>query len=239
MFPIGTVAVWQNCRAMRHEFGSDKGPGVRSHRVPGLLEPSVPLDIGAQAQRRRILNAMAASCGEKTFAKTTIADIVERAGTSRGTFYKHFNNKLECFIATVDSFVAELQTIAVDARRDAEPGPETIHRAAKSVLGRLAEEPDHARLLVIEAPIVEPAIVGRCRDLVLAGLQAQWPLGSGARSHGADAALAFGRAQVLIAEHVAGGQTEQLPQLLPEIVYIALLPFVGQEDALEHANNSQ
>jgi AcrR family transcriptional regulator len=222
--------------AMRHELGSIEEPRVRLGREPSVLEPSVPVDVGAQAQRLRVLDAMARSCGEKTFAKTTIADIVERAGISRATFYKHFANKLECFKASVESLIEELRDAASDAQADAEPGSDTICRAAAAVLERLAAKPDHARMLLIEAPIVDPTFVGRCRELALQGLQAQWPSGNGASSRGADATIAFGRAQVLIAEYVAGGRTELLPELLPEIVYISLLPFAGQEEALNHAD---
>lgn len=89
---------------MRHEIGSIGEPGV--------LMPTVPADIGARLQRQRILDGMAASCAEKTFAKTTIGDIVERAAISRATFYKHFANKEECFEAAVEQFVEELEEAA-------------------------------------------------------------------------------------------------------------------------------
>jgi len=38
---------------------------------------------------------------------------------------------------------------------------------------------------------------------------------------------------------VAAGQVEALPSLLPELVYIALLPYVGQDAALEQAQLSR
>jgi hypothetical protein len=50
-----------------------------------------------------------------------------------------------------------------------------------------------------------------------------------------DPRIAFGRAQVLIYSQITAGQAKRLPELLPEIVYIALLPFSGHEQALRQA----
>lgn len=215
---------------MRHEFDSAGESGV--------LDPSVPWDIGSQSQRRRILDAMAKGCAEKTFAKMTIADIVENAAISRATFYKHFANKRECFEAAVGSFVGELQAAAIEAQAEADSPFDAVCKAAEAVLNLLASKPDHARLLVLEAPIVDPKFIGGCRKSVLDGMKALWGSRDGKPS-GPDATIAYGRAQVLIAHHVAGGHSDRLPDLLPEMVYIALLPVVGQEEALENAQSQR
>jgi AcrR family transcriptional regulator len=69
-----------------------------------VLALAVPADVADQSRRQRILDAIAASCAEKTFATTTIADIVGRARVSRATFYKHFKSKRDCFDAALDHF---------------------------------------------------------------------------------------------------------------------------------------
>jgi AcrR family transcriptional regulator len=58
---------------------------------------------------------MTESCAEKTFAATTIADIVGKASISRATFYKHFTNKRECFDAAADRALAGLRAAVEDA----------------------------------------------------------------------------------------------------------------------------
>ena len=90
--------------------GEDAGGGAVGKF--GVLTPRLPQDIALRTQRQRILEAMAVSCAEKTFSSATIADIVSHANISRGTFYKHFNNKQECFYATADHFLLELQAAA-------------------------------------------------------------------------------------------------------------------------------
>jgi AcrR family transcriptional regulator len=202
----------------------------------GILTPSVPQDIGVQSQRHRILEAMAQSCAEKTFAATTIADIVSRANISRGTFYKHFANKQECFYAAADSFLLELQGAAAIAyTRGGDSPAEMIRDVIAAVLETLAAKPEQARLLLVDAPLVDPEIVRRYRNFVLGAMEKQLQAAGMDKRGQADPEIAFGRAKVLIAEYVAAGQVERLPELLPELVYIALLPYAGQETALAQA----
>jgi AcrR family transcriptional regulator len=201
-----------------------------------VLTPSIPWDIAARSQRERILQAMAKSCAEKTFAATTIADIVGHASISRATFYKHFNNKTECFYAVADSFLADLQGVAVEARATADDTKEgEIPAVMAAVLELLAKKPEHAKLLLVEAPNVDPEIVRRYRSLVIDALEAELRNIGNAGGGSADPEIAFGRAKVLVADQIAAGRIKRLPTLLPELVYIALLPYVGQDAALEQA----
>lgn len=49
--------------------------------------------------RQRLFDALEESIAQDGYPKTTIADIVRRARTSRRTFYEHFSSKDECFVA--------------------------------------------------------------------------------------------------------------------------------------------
>jgi AcrR family transcriptional regulator len=202
-----------------------------------MLTPSIPWDIAARSQRERILRAMAKSCAEKTFAATTIADLVGNASISRATFYKHFHNKTECFHATADGFLAELQKVATDARAKVDGSSKEwqVRAVAAAVLELLMAKPEHAKLLLVEAPSVDPEIVRRYRGLVIDALEAEMSRNGRVERAEADPELAFGRAKVMVADHIAAGQIERLPTLLPELVYIALFPYVGQQAALEQA----
>nr|WP_234901782.1 TetR/AcrR family transcriptional regulator [Mycolicibacterium fluoranthenivorans] len=60
-----------------------------------------------------MLTAFEESIAETGYAKTTIADIVRRARTSRRTFYEHFASKEECFVRLLAEANAEqVQQIA-------------------------------------------------------------------------------------------------------------------------------
>jgi len=204
----------------------------RSGDHPGVLTPSVPPDVGSRSQQQRILVAMSRSCAEKSFSATTIGDIVERASISRATFYKHFANKRECFDRAVEGFAEELVQVAVGTYSNATSQPEAVRKAVAAVLERLAKEPAYARLTVIEAPILEPGIIATHRDQAMDALKLHWEPGQTSDGTMADPRLAFGRAHVLAADYIAAGKIKKLPELVPEIVYILLLPFVGHREAL-------
>ena len=200
-----------------------------------VLALTVPWDVGAWDRRQRILDAMADAVAEKTFSATTIADIVSRAGVSRATFYKQFAGKRSCFEVAVDAFVAELRDAAKGAHSSADPPAEAIRKASVAVLGLLAAKPAYTKLALIEAVAVKPTTVDRYRHLLVDALAAQWAPDELPNDTGDATRAAFGRAQVLIFDQIAAGRVEQLPELLPDLVYIALLSFAGPDEALKQA----
>ncbi|MEV4316239.1 TetR/AcrR family transcriptional regulator [Actinocrispum sp. NPDC049592] len=67
--------------------------------------------------RQRLLDGLAASIVADGYRKTTVADIVRLARTSRRTFYEHFAGKEECLVALLADANAEMIrriTAAVD-----------------------------------------------------------------------------------------------------------------------------
>ncbi len=186
-------------------------------------------------KRQRILDAIAVSCAEKTYASTTISDIVSRAGISRATFYKHFPNKRSCFDAAVEGFVAELRAVGRAAHSDAADNPENVRRAIAAALALMTAAPDYTRLVVIEAIAVDPSLIDRFRTLLIAALRGAGDGADGALPNKAATRTAYGQAQVLVANQILVGRGDELQELLPDIVYIALFPFTGPEEALKQA----
>lgn len=177
-------------------------------------------------------------CAEKTYAATTIADIVKRASISRTTFYKRFPNKRACFDAALDSCLAQMQAAAAAAHDPSDPPPEAVRKAIGAVLDLMAERPAMAQLVMSDAITVEPAIVERYRSLLIPALEGLWDRAGEPRAGVADPLLAFGRAQILVFNQIVTGRTRQLPDLLGEIVYIALLPFAGHDEAMKQAQRA-
>ena len=53
-----------------------------------------------------------------------------------------------------------------------------------------------------------------------------------------DPRLAFGQAQVLILNQIANGRPTACRELLPEIVYLAVSPYGGHEEALRQSRRA-
>lgn len=75
--------------------------------------------VGEQtAFRQRLLDALEESIAEDGYPRTTVADIVRRARTSRRTFYEHFDSREACFVELLtDANADQVRQIsaAVDA----------------------------------------------------------------------------------------------------------------------------
>lgn len=199
------------------------------------MRPTTPLDIGQQTQRQRILDAMIESCAEKTFAATTITDIVARARISRTTFYKQFEDKRACFDAAVDYSVEELGRIAHGAIAPEDSPADASRKAITAVVEALAARPGLAQLLTGDAFAVDPMVIGRYRKATIPPLEALWAnRDNGGKKH-TDPRLAFGQAQVLILHQIASGKPDRLTEVLPELVYLAVTPFGGHEEALKQS----
>ena len=63
----------------------------------------LPSDLVSAVQRERLLVAMLRAASELGYRETNVQDVIDRAGVSRPTFYEHFANKEDCFLAAFDT----------------------------------------------------------------------------------------------------------------------------------------
>jgi AcrR family transcriptional regulator len=68
--------------------------------------------------RQRLLDALEEGIAEDGYPRTTVANIVRRARTSRRTFYEHFDSREACFVAFLTEANAE-QVRQISAAVDA------------------------------------------------------------------------------------------------------------------------
>jgi AcrR family transcriptional regulator len=188
--------------------------------------------------RRRIIDAMIDSCADKTYAATTITDIVARAHISRTTFYKQFDDKRACFDAAVATCIEQLQEVAASAHASASEPADAVRMAVTAVIEALAERPGLAQLLTGDAIAVDPQVIECYRKATIPALEALWSRNGGSAVAHSDPRLAFGKAQVLILNQIAIGEADRLPDLLPELVYLAVSPFGGHEVALHQSQRA-
>jgi AcrR family transcriptional regulator len=115
-----------------------------------------------QNQRDRLFGSMVACCAEKGYEGTTVADLIATAGVSRRDFYKHFNDKQACFLATLDEILSA--TGRATARRMVSEGSERqLGRsgAFAGLVDLVVAQPAAAKLCLVESYAAGPAAVGR------------------------------------------------------------------------------
>jgi AcrR family transcriptional regulator len=209
----------------------------REHLPAGrenLAEPLV-----AHSQRERILVAMAESCAEKGLAATTITDIVTPAGVSRATFYELFEDKDDCFQAAMELSLADAMGRIVDTFSVEKPWATLVRDAAAAFLDLLASRPAFARMALVEAP----ACGKRAFEMYRSGKRVLETLLDLGREEEVEedeipscaARAAIAGAESLIVGQILAGNAERLRELLPDVVYITLVPYLGQEEALRQS----
>ena len=109
------------------------------------------------SQRARLLEAVGRAVAEKGYADTRIDDIVRGAGVSKKTFYEHFADKEDCFLAAYEASAEEL----FERVRDAQGAPEGdwLERTRAGIVAYLrwlAAEPALARVFLIEVGAAGP-----------------------------------------------------------------------------------
>jgi AcrR family transcriptional regulator len=94
---------------------------------------------------------MVIAVAENGYEKTRVADLLRVSGVSRNTFYRQFQNKEDCFLATVDAIVATGGERVIGAFRETEGGwRERLEVALEALIGVIVEHPAAARLYYVE-----------------------------------------------------------------------------------------
>jgi AcrR family transcriptional regulator len=110
----------------------------------------LPPDLVERNQRERLVAAMAEVCAERGYGETSVAAVAKRAGVSTASFYRQFEDKRECVMASFEELFGRLLK-ALERSCDGEAEPsERAAAGARLAADLLAADPPTARLLSVE-----------------------------------------------------------------------------------------
>lgn len=205
---------------------------------------AAPRPVVREAQRARMLAGMVQGVAEKGYARVAVADVIERAGVSRKTFYEQFSNKDDCFLAAYDATVDELLATIDEALEALAPDWLAAHRAAVlAYLEALAASPEFARAFLIEVlgagpealsrrAAVQERFAAQLRD-VHRRARADIPEIPEVPAHTFRAAV--GAVNELVTAHVLERGAQTLPELAGAVLDVQLALLVGRQVAEELA----
>jgi AcrR family transcriptional regulator len=186
-------------------------------------------------KRQRILQGMLKAVGTRGYERTTVQDAITNAGLYRQAFYDSFDGKEDCYLQALEAGFAWVEL----AMREAAIGQTTwrsrLRGALTGLLRFLDEQPEAGRALLVEVHAAGPKAVGK-RTEAMERASAMVDL---ARDEGADPAPAISAeavvAGILAVLHtrLAANQTGGFERLLPELMYLAVLPYFGPEAAAD------
>ena len=189
------------------------------------------------SRRGAILEAMIRVAGRKGYRAVTVGDAIDEAPASRATFYKHFEDKHDCFLAAYD-LAAERVLATVEAACEAECSWLERVRAGLGVLvDLLVADPELARTVVVEAVAAGGETRRRQMELIQRlARRLERGRDTGPAELPADTGLmAASAVNGLLFEEIKNGRATDLPGRIPDLLFALLVPFLGPERAIEEA----
>jgi AcrR family transcriptional regulator len=229
-------------------------PRARRHgrlqggRAPGTLSPSprwaprglprgehnLPRGFVAHNQRERIFDAVANLTAAKGYPALSLEEIVSEAAISLQTFYEHFENKEEAFLATFEMGHSKA-TAAINRSLDLKLSwAQNVRFGLNALLEFLASEPAIARLACVDILIAYPHVTGRVNEanfsyieLLDIGPDDSYPNMPPSVMREASVGGIF----ELLHDYILHGRGQRVTELVDYVMYIAITPFAGGEIA--------
>ncbi len=107
--------------------------------------------------RERLLSAAEHLFGERSYYRTTVAEICAAAGIATGSFYAHFDSKAGIFAAVIRRINSDLRAAMSAALRQAEGNQRARERACFRAYFDLSSKRPWIYRIVREAEFVAPA----------------------------------------------------------------------------------
>jgi AcrR family transcriptional regulator len=196
----------------------------------------LPAGVVARSQRTRIMYATAEVTMTKGYANTTVADIVAEAGVARDVFYQHFTDKQHAFLEAQQHPTQHILDVCASAYFSGESWPERLWNGLDALLGLIASMPAISHLRLVACYAAGPVAIRRAEEITRSftifieeGYRYRPEAQQLPRlTSEAVTAAAF----EIIQRHAMRQDFAGLPPRLPQIIYIALAPFTGPEEAI-------
>jgi AcrR family transcriptional regulator len=207
---------------------------TRRRRSPRALPPGrhgLPRSLVASNQRERLLEAVAAVTARLGYADTTVADIHTAAGVSRKTFYEHFNNKEDVFLAAYDELSQRLLDHVEAALVQARSFEEGVTSCLAAFLDFCSSEPKFAQMCIVEVLSAGPGALER-RNTTMRGFAELVERGAALGAPDATppsltAQTIVGGIYEVVYSRLVENRSGELPQLLPDLAFAVMLPYAG------------
>ena len=184
-------------------------------------------------QRERILAAVADVASAASYGEMSVEDIIVTAGVSRRTFYEHFKNKEDAFLAAYEEASGRLLATVRAGYESRDDFADRVRAGIEMFLTLLAADPAFARMCIVEVMAAGPEAVQRRNEAMQAFAMmieenARELLDEPPPSH-LIAETVVGGIYDVIYTRIQRGEIRQLPDLAPDLAQSALMHYLGPE----------
>jgi len=211
------------------------------HRLPSGKH-GLPREYVSRNHRERLTAGVIAAVAEHGFRDAGVTQIAAFAGVSRRTFYDYFSDKDECYFAAYGPIEESLLQIISEAGEGQRGWTAKVRVRAQSLVDVLAANPNLVRFAILAPPTAGGKVVERQRKFLrrlLDRLTADAPEGRGYVRPGDEELEALAGAMAAVfGTRVADGKASRLPEDVPQLVEMILVPFVGRRRAAAEAETA-
>jgi AcrR family transcriptional regulator len=191
----------------------------------------LPQEFVDYNHRNRLLAGVIDSVAERGYAATTVTHITSAAGVSRGAFYRHFEDKRDCYLAAYDVVIAWIEAEVARALEDCGSWAQGVGIAVTRALEIFAADPRLARLCTVEILVAGAPALARY-EATIERLASPLRAGRAERSLGAELpehleGSLVGGAISLIPRYLNANSGDRLDELIPELTEFLLAPYLG------------
>lgn len=186
-------------------------------------------------KRQRILRGMLEAVGTHGYEQATVQEAIAKVGLYRQAFYDNFHDKEDCYLEALEAGSAWVELAMRKAVVDEAGWRDRLRGALTGLLGFLDDEPEIGRALLVEVHAAGPRAVAKRTEAMERAARAV----DLAREEGEDDAPAISAEAVVagilavLHSRLAGREDGGFTSLLPELMYLAVLPYFGAEAAAE------
>jgi AcrR family transcriptional regulator len=195
-------------------------------------------------QRQRILAAVADVCHVAGYVSMSVEDIVVTSGVSRRTFYDNFRSKEDVYLAAYDEVTKQLLERVYAAYSEADGLVARVRDSLNAFLTFVAEEPAFADMCIVEVMAAGPNAIERRNRTMAAFAEmiekaAAEELPKSKLPPALTAETLVGGIYEVVYSRVLQGRGAELPELLPDLLFSVVLPYMGQETATSLLKNER
>jgi AcrR family transcriptional regulator len=173
---------------------------------------------------------------ERGYEATDVASVIRRAGVTMAEFHRRFADKEDCVQQVYEAFIDDFLEQIRGAFEAESVWPASLRAAAYSTMDWMDAHPDTARFGMVDVlaarnemiRVRREEIFVYCAGLIDAGREvAPDP----AAVPEAAAVMAVGAVVQIVTRRMQSGVGLEFGRLVPELMYAAVLPYLGEEAA--------
>jgi AcrR family transcriptional regulator len=187
--------------------------------------------------RRQIMEAMLICCGERGFRHVRVQDVIDRYGGYRVQFYRHFSSKADCYTAAYEAASEELCAALLGAGATAPSWREGLRATLRKLAAVARERPLWTRGVLVEVHVACGAAMTKRVEVIerlsRAIDSARHETESRHSPPPITAAFIVSAIEESVGTALANGAPERFAEAVPQLVYLAVAAYFGEESARE------